>query len=397
MLTQAIILAAGKSTRTLPLTASMPKALLHVCNRTILEHNLDKLQGLVKEVIIIIGFEGHQITQKIGYKHGSLNISYVEQLQQLGTAHALKTAEKRAKEQFIVLMGDDLYSRKDLNKCIKHKKCILSQKVQDVSQFGTVKETKGVLEKISEKTPIPRQGLANTGCYVLGREIFSAINHIKKSERGEHELVDAINLIAAKEKISVETSEDWHPTTHSWSLLEANEKLLNSIKKSRKGTVEKGATIKGEVAIGNGTVIKAGAYIEGPVAIGENCTIGPNCYIKSHTSIGNNCLVGNATEIKNSILMSGTHVGHLSYVGDSILAENVNFGAGTITANLRHDNATVKSMVKGQLIDTKRRKMGAVIGANVHTGIHTVIYPGRKIWPNLSTRPGEIVRKDIEQ
>ncbi|MBI2133486.1 NTP transferase domain-containing protein [Candidatus Woesearchaeota archaeon] len=397
MITQAIILAAGKSTRTHPLTVNKPKCLLQVCNKTILEHNLDTLQKLVKEALIVTGFEGHQVTQRIGRKYGGLRISYLEQRQQLGTAHALMAAESKADKRFLVLMGDDLYSRNDILKCARNQNSVLAQKVSDVSQFGSVTHRKGILERIAEKTAIPSEGLANTGCYALGKEVFRAISHVKKSQRDEYELVDAINHLASKSNIKVEISEGWKPVTYPWSVLEANEKMLAKLRPLKKGNVEKGATLKGKISIGKGTVIRAGSYIEGPVAIGEHCTIGPNCYIRGSTAIGNHCLVGNATEIKNSILMNGTHVGHLSYVGDSILGENVNLGAGTITANLRHDNGSVKSSIKGILVDTKRRKLGAIIGDNVHTGIHTTIYPGRKLWPNLSTIPGETVKKDIEQ
>ncbi len=393
---QAIILAAGKSTRTLPLTENKPKSLLKIANRSILAHNLDALQGLVREAIIVVGFEAHQVKQRIGYRSGTINITYAEQLQQLGTAHALKTAETKAKERFIILMGDDLYSKTDIKKCLGYDKCVMAQKVEDISQFGSVKEKNKMLLEITEKSPMKREGLANTGLYVLGKEIFPAIKQVKKSERGEFELVDAVNLLAKKGKIAVEISNGWMPITYPWSLLDANEKLVSGIRNSISGNVEKGATIKGNVMVGKGTAIKSGAYIEGPVVIGENCRIGPNCYIRSGTAIGNNCAVGNGTEVKNSILMDGTHVAHLSYVGDSVLGENVNFGASTIAANLRHDNNTVKSAVKGHLVDTGRRKLGAIIGDNVHTGIHTTIYPGRKIWPNRTTLPGEVVRKDIE-
>ncbi len=87
---------------------------------------------------------------------------------------------------------------------------------------------------------------------------------------------------------------------------------------------------------------------------------------------------------------------HLSYVGDSIIGERTNFGAGTITANVRHDGGTIKSMVKGEMIDTGRRKLGAIVGDHVHTGIKTSLYPGRKLWPGTCTRPGEAVARDIE-
>jgi bifunctional UDP-N-acetylglucosamine pyrophosphorylase/glucosamine-1-phosphate N-acetyltransferase len=130
--------------------------------------------------------------------------------------------------------------------------------------------------------------------------------------------------------------------------------------------------------------------------IGENCTIGPNCFIRSCTTIGNDSKVGNAVEIKNSIIGDNTSIGHLSYVGDSVIGDYVNLGAGTITANLRHDDKNISSPVKGDMVDSGRRKLGAIIGDNVHTGINTSIYPGRKIWPEKTTLPGEIVSKDVE-
>jgi len=146
--------------------------------------------------------------------------------------------------------------------------------------------------------------------------------------------------------------------------------------------------------VGKGTVILPGVYIEGKVIIGKNCKIGPNCYIRGNTYIDNNCHIGQAVEIKNSIIMNKVSIGHLSYIGDSIICSNTNLGAGTITANLRHDGKNHRSMVNNQLIDTKRRKAGTIIGDNVHTGIHCSIYPGRKIWPNVCTAPGAIIKHD---
>ena len=163
------------------------------------------------------------------------------------------------------------------------------------------------------------------------------------------------------------------------------------------GVVEKNATIKGPVFIGKNTLVKNGSYIEGPVMVGEGCTIGPNCYIRPYTTIGNNCKVGNAVEVKNSLLGDKTNVGHLSYVGDSILSNNVNFGAGTKVANLRHDNKHVFSMVKGKLVDSGRRKLGTIVGDGVHTGINTSIYPGRKLFTDVETRPGQIIDRDAEK
>ena len=183
---------------------------------------------------------------------------------------------------------------------------------------------------------------------------------------------------------------------HPWDLLRANELLLADLTDSYiGGAIHPNAVIEGVVHLGPDSRILPGVFIEGNVIIGANCKIGPNCYIRGSTSIGDKCHVGNAVEIKNSILLSNTNVGHLSYVGDSVLGEKVNFGAGTITSNLRHDGKNHRTQVDGVLIDTGRRKFGCIVGDGVHTGINTSIYPGRKLWPGTSTRPGEIVQRDL--
>jgi UDP-N-acetylglucosamine diphosphorylase / glucose-1-phosphate thymidylyltransferase / UDP-N-acetylgalactosamine diphosphorylase / glucosamine-1-phosphate N-acetyltransferase / galactosamine-1-phosphate N-acetyltransferase len=185
---------------------------------------------------------------------------------------------------------------------------------------------------------------------------------------------------------------------YSWDLLTVNEELIDNIKEDViEGTVRERVSIDGNVVIGEGTVLLPGVYIEGNAIIGKNCKIGPNCYIRGKTHIGDNCHVGQAVEIKNSILMNKVSVGHLSYVGDSILGEKTNFGAGTTTANLRHDGSNHHSKIDGKQIDTGRRKLGVIVGDNVHTGINTSIFPGRKLWSNTSTLPGDIVKKDIQK
>lgn len=183
---------------------------------------------------------------------------------------------------------------------------------------------------------------------------------------------------------------------HPWDLLRANELYVGSLTEPKnEGDIHPAAVIEGIVHLGPGSRILPGVYIEGNAVIGSNCKIGPNCYIRGATSIGDKCHVGQAVEIKNSLILSNTAIGHLSYVGDSVVGEKVNFGAGTITSNFRHDGKTHRTMFDGGLIDTGRRKFGAIIGNGVHTGIHTSIYPGRKLAAGTSTRPGEIVIKDI--
>lgn len=183
---------------------------------------------------------------------------------------------------------------------------------------------------------------------------------------------------------------------YPWDLLKVHEEVLAGITENKiEGTVREGAHIDGVLILGEGSVVLPGVYMEGVAVIGKNCKIGPNCYFRGYTSLGDNCHVGQAVEIKNSILMDKVAAGHLSYIGDSIVCPRTNFGAGTITANFRHDGKNHTSKVCGKIMDTGRRKFGTIIGENVHTGIHTSIYPGRKIWADLCTFPGDIVKHDL--
>lgn len=181
-----------------------------------------------------------------------------------------------------------------------------------------------------------------------------------------------------------------------WHLIGVNEQVVAQLEiDHRIGDVSPAAHIEGIITVGKGTRILPGVFIEGNVIIGENCKIGPNCYIRGNTTIGDNVHIGQAVEIKNSIIGHQTSVGHLSYVGDSVIGHKANLGAGTITSNLRHDGLNHRSMVEGELVGTGRRKFGTIIGDGVHTGIHTAIYPGRKLGPGTSTRPNESVEKDL--
>ena len=183
---------------------------------------------------------------------------------------------------------------------------------------------------------------------------------------------------------------------YPWDFLDLNSDIVGKITSTEiRGEVSSLAHINGYIRIGEGTEILPGVVIEGNVVIGNNCKIGPNCFLRGNTSIGDNCVIGNAVEIKNSIIYPNTMISHLSFVGDSILGAHVNIGAGTIISNFRHDGKNHRMVIKGELVDTGREKMGAIIGDGVHTGINTSIYPARKIGMGRTTLPGEIVKYDL--
>ena len=191
-----------------------------------------------------------------------------------------------------------------------------------------------------------------------------------------------------------EKMEFWR-INYLWNLLDANQVLINNIEESNDGTIEKGATIIGKVSIGEGSRIRAGSYLEGPLVVGKNCNIGPNCYLRNGVSLGNNVKIGNACELKNTIVFEGARIAHLAYVGDSIIGRDCNFGAGSITGNLRLDDKTVKAEVDGKVTTTGRRKIGVIMGDNVKTAISVYFMPGVIVGNNSAIGTGVIVSRNI--
>ena len=110
---KAVILVAGKSTRTHPLTLSKPKPLLKIANTTLLEYNLNQLDGLVEEVILVVGYKKEMIKDMFGDSFKKVKITYVEQIEQNGTGGALLSVKNHLKGKFLVMNGDDLFSKKD--------------------------------------------------------------------------------------------------------------------------------------------------------------------------------------------------------------------------------------------------------------------------------------------
>jgi bifunctional UDP-N-acetylglucosamine pyrophosphorylase/glucosamine-1-phosphate N-acetyltransferase len=393
---QAVILAAGKSTRTYPLTVNRPKPLLKIVDKTILEHNLDQLEGSVDEVIIIVGFMKEMIIEKFGSSYKGMKLFYAEQEEQLGTGHALMAAKKFLKDRFIVMNGDDLFAKEDIAALTKHDYALLVNEVDDITRFGAVIVKEKKVMEIVEKPSEPVSTYANTGCYVFRTDIFDI--ELRKTARGEYEITDYITALARKGLVEYEVAEFWLPVSYPWSYLEANVAMLRKYKETSidpSAKIDENVTIKGTVIIGKNTVIKPGTVIEGPVFIGDNCTIGPCAFLRKDTIIMDN--VNTRAELYDVVIMDNTTAKHNCYLAHSVIGEGCNIGCGTVTADYRHDAGENWTVINGNKMNSGRRKLGGFLGDRVHTGINTIIYPGRKIWPHCTTLPGEIMKKDITE
>ena len=406
---KAVVLAAGEGVRLRPLTLTRPKHLLPVGGKPLIVRLLEALRSVgIREAVLVTYYKADMLKNylKSGEPLG-MSLEYVSQRGVLGTADAVLCAEEHVRgEPFLVVYGDLLVSPEAVRRVVEDFRkggASASMAVVEVERpwsYGVVSLEEGRVKAIVEKPPKGREpsNLANAGVYVFSEDVFRFLKRTGKSVRGEYELTDTITAMVEDglEVRAVEVDpEDWMDVGYPWSLLEANERVLKNLEAEILGEVEEGAVIKGPVYVGEGARVRSGAYIEGPVYIGPGADVGPNCYIRRYTSLGARVRVGNACEIKNSIVMDGTHIAHLSYVGDSVIGERCNFGAGTLIANLRFDDRPVRVMVKDRLVDSGRRKLGVIMGDEVKTGVNVSIMPGVKVGPRSWIAAGLTVYRDV--
>ncbi len=391
---QTVILAAGQGTRLRPLSESVPKPMLPVAGRPIAAHVADAaVAGGADELILVTGYMADVVEGYFGDRYRGVPVSYATQEEQLGTAHAVRAARDHIEEEFAVLNGDNLYDPESIADLFSNGPAIGVFEVTDPSNYGVLSTDGGRVTDIIEKPVDPPTNLANAGVYLFPAEARQFLD-VPMSERGEHELTDVLARVIEDHDVTPVELDRWMDVGRAWELLEANELLLGEESRRIDGEVDADATIEGAVVIEEGTTVESGVTIEGPAYIGPDCEIGPNAYVRGATLLEGDVHVGQAVEIKNSVIMQGTNVPHLSYVGDSVLGRNVNFGAGTNVANLRHDDEDVKLTVKGDRTSTGRRKFGVVVGHGAKTAINTSLAPGVTLSGNATTTPGESVLRD---
>ncbi|ADD08091.1 bifunctional sugar-1-phosphate nucleotidylyltransferase/acetyltransferase [Candidatus Aciduliprofundum boonei] len=389
---RAFILAAGEGTRMWPLTDTRPKPLIPLANKPIIEHILDALvEAGIEKISILIGYEGRQIAERYGYSYKGAKIDYVYQNERRGTGDAVLYASKYNDEKFLILNGDLYFEKSAISDILGHDNAVLGVYKDNAESYGLLIGDEN-LEEIREKVP-SSSGLVNAGVYVFHREIFEYIKRVELSPRGEIEFTDAINMFVKEHDVKiVKYNGLWLDIGYPWHLLDATKAYLEKMKCEIGGEVEENVVLKGKVCIGEGTKIMSGTYIEGPVLIGKNCKIGPNAYIRPYTVIGDDCHIGNSSEVKASIIMNGSKVPHFNYVGDSVIGENCNLGAGTKVANLRLDEKNIRVVVKDKIVDTGRRKLGVIMGDYVHTGINVSIDVGTMIGSYAAIAPGAKIK-----
>ena len=395
-----IILSAGKGERLWPLTTFTPKPLLPVLCKPLIDHHLEALSNSgLKSFFIVTHHQLQKIREHVNKNWGNKNITLIDQIHLLGTGDAVKKALVKTGSQKILVVYGDIFIPpvkyfevvKDFLK--KDENLILGARVENPGRYGVlVTDDKGYLTNIIEK-PVenPPSNIVNAGLIVMDKEIIGkALNHVSFSPRGELELTDAIKWAIKKIDVKLVSLglNEWIDVGLPWDYMEANKRMLYNKCKTERMDLK-------NCILGKDFEVKEPSFIEGPVFIGNDAVIGPFSHIRSETIICSGVKIGFSSQVKASVLMNQSKIPHLNYVGDSIIGSHTNLGAGTITANLRHDDKPVKTVIKGKLVTTGRRKFGAVLGEFVKTGINTSLGPGVKIGAYSWIDSGCIIKRDV--
>jgi UDP-N-acetylglucosamine diphosphorylase / glucose-1-phosphate thymidylyltransferase / UDP-N-acetylgalactosamine diphosphorylase / glucosamine-1-phosphate N-acetyltransferase / galactosamine-1-phosphate N-acetyltransferase len=388
---KAVILAAGDGKRLRPLTETRPKAMLPVAGKPILHHLLlEAKKAGVSEAVIIVRHMKEKITDYFAKNDTGMKLRFVEQGADNGTGAALMCARDDVKETFVVLAGDIVTDSSVIRKVIDSHEggiTLALKKVANPHDYGVAELSGGRVSLFEEKAKHPKSDLANLSVYCMEPKVFDELKSLGKSERGEYELV---SLFTGAKGVIVDGY--WRDIAYPWDLLEANEHVLSAME-ARTGVIEN-STINGKVIMEDGAKI-INSYVEGCAYIGAGTVIGPNAYLRGFNSIGRNCAVGSGSTVKSSILLDHVNAKHLSYIGDSVIGENVNFGAGTQVANYRFDAKNVLVLTEKGWVDSGRSKLGVFVGDGTKFGVLSCTMPGKSIGAGCWVHSGVVVNRNV--
>lgn len=416
---KAVILAAGKGTR---MKSALPKVLHKVLGKSLIERVISSVfkTGCISETIVITGHKSQEVEEHLQ----NYSVTMVLQEPQLGTGDALATASNQLADfegTVLVLCGDTpLLTAETLSDFIKTHQgsgtslTVMSALLEEPGNYGRIiRDSSGDLQKIVEERDATAEQKAikeiNTGVYCLDwKTIAPALQELTTdNNQGEYYLTDIVEWAARQ---NVKMSVFQIQNTYEIMGINTRKHLSDAVKTLTNLTIDRltneGVTfispentfISPETSIGEDSIVYPGCVIEGENVFGKNCVIGPHVFIRGNVRIGNNCTVGpfaqlrdgveagsdvrigNFVEIKKSVIGNSTNVSHLSYIGDSLLGQDVNIGAGTITAN--YDPLTrIKSRTR---IDNK-----AKIGSNCVLVAPVTVNEG------ASVAAGSVITKEV--
>ncbi|MEM3562598.1 MAG: bifunctional sugar-1-phosphate nucleotidylyltransferase/acetyltransferase [Candidatus Freyarchaeota archaeon] len=407
---KALVLAGGTGKRLYPITETLPKAMIPLAGKPVLEYVIEYLVHTnLNDIIIVVGPKKEQICDYFSTgKDFGANISYVEQKSPLGVEDAILTAlpvlEKE--EEFLIVHSDFVASSEIIRRAIEYHKgldsdaTIVITLVDDPTLYGAVEiDENAKIKKIIEK-PKKEEAPSNyaaAGVYVFKGEFLKKLEETKRFDAAVQSMIQEDKTV-----YGMVWEKDWTEITYPWDILEANRFVLAQRLKGKgsfiaeSAQIDSTAKIEAPVWICDDVIIRPRAVIRGPCFIGPDSFIGDGALIRDHTSIGKHVSIGFGVEIKNSLILDDSSVGRLSYIGESIIGRSVKIGAGTQTWNIKiRGGPPIEMNIDDKKVPVPAERFGAVIGENAEISINVSIFPGKKIGAGSTVFPGVIVEEDV--
>lgn len=395
---KAVILAATRSERLDPFTETRPKPMIRIAGKYILETTLEFLKQVgVHDVLLVVNHKREVIQDHFGYGDSlGMNLEFIVQEPLAGIGDGLKLCETflEKDDPFLLVYGDVLADSNIFQDALK----VHYETGEDLAvvalpssseAFGNVYlDHEMKIRRLVEK---PQEGaLANyvfAGIFVLSPNIFQRL------EEHHNDMEQCLQTLIQEKGLQASLWEKgWIDILHPWHILEANEMMMNRWQESRihQSVVMKGQVhIEGAVIIEKNVTLESGTILKGPCYIGANSYVGNNVLLRSYSVLGPNSLVGYGSELKNCVLLGKSTIGRLSFVGDSVVGENVKLGSGATTVNHWSDFSAVQLLVSGEKVSSGLKKLGAFIGDNVDIGARHTLAPGTSI-PSGSIIPDNL-------
>lgn len=326
-----LILSGGRGTRLRPLTYTSAKQLVPVANKPVLFYGIDAIKDAgIEEIGIVVGDTKEDIKEAVGDgSRWGVRISYIEQPEPLGLAHAVLISEDfLAGEPFVMYLGDNLITG-GINSFVEEfcrerpNSQVLLARVPNPEQFGVAELKDGHVVRLEEKPRFPKSDLALVGVYMFDGTVFEAVKNIRPSWRDELEITDAIQYLIDKGfRVSSHIIDGWWKDTGKLEdILEANRMLLDRLETRLEGEVDAASSVSFKVVLEKGSKV-VGSTIRGPAIIGEGAQI-VRSFVGPFTSVGPRVRV-EGSEIQNSIVMEGSSIINISEsVTDSLIGRNV--------------------------------------------------------------------------
>jgi UDP-N-acetylglucosamine diphosphorylase / glucose-1-phosphate thymidylyltransferase / UDP-N-acetylgalactosamine diphosphorylase / glucosamine-1-phosphate N-acetyltransferase / galactosamine-1-phosphate N-acetyltransferase len=389
---KAIVLTAGPGTRLEPLTETRPKAMISICGKPVLSRTLESLSQIgIQDTAVVVNPRYPELDRMLNTLKTPDNPTFTlytqEHSQGVGNGILAAADYIDKRDYFLLAYGDILFSDNMFQSLIRSfnsiKKPVASVSLTgNSSDFGIIyMDHEMKINRIIEKPKTP-----NLGNYILAGAFILPGTFFDILETCSGNVIDAFRILQNTSSLYASIWEgDWMDIAYPWSILSAGQMIMSQWESSilaTTTTIETGTMITGPVVIEENVIIKAGASILGPCFIGKNSFIGHNALLRENTCIGEGSTIGFGVEVKNSVLMPGTEIGRLSFIGDSVIGEKVNVGSATILVNINMDHSSVKVDIAGESIDSGFHKLGSFIGDNTWIGANHTFLPGTKIPAN---------------